>query len=901
MSPQTRRETLRAVGAVLLSLTVAAQAQTGFVNWETPHVSPIAITPGGGRLLVVNTADNRLEVFDITGAEPVHTASIPVGLDPVSVRARTNGEAWVINHVSDSISIVDLPSARVVRTVGAGDEPTDVVFAGSPQRAFVSVSQLNQVRVWDPNNITAAPIVVPIDGEDPRGLAVSPDGSRVYAAIFQSGNQTTALRQQDVSNPGGPYGGQNPPPNNGPAFNPPRTPGQPPAPPVGHIVRRNSAGQWLDDNGRNWSTFVTWNLRDPDVAIIDTNTLGVSYTGGMLTTVMAIAVKPDGTVTVVGTEATNEVRFEPILSGVFVRVRMGWFAAATPTSTSIKDLNPHLDYTTNNIPQSQRDESLGDPRSIVWSADGSRGYVTGMGSNNVEVVDGAGVRLDLIQVGQGPTGAVLSSDGAKLYVVNKFAATVSIIDTASDSELNRVSLFDPTPNAIKLGRPFLYDTHATSGLGQVACASCHIDGGTDFLGWDLGNPAGTVKAFNEICRQPTCAPWHPMKGIMVTQSLQSIVGVEPLHWRGDREALASFSPAFVGLQGDDAEPSAGEMQLFEDFIATIKYPPNPNRNLDNTLPTALPVAGGTGNAVQGQVVYNTAPTLGPFPCASCHAPAPGTGTNRTIDFPGGPGGPPQDLKMAQLRGLNEKTGWDRTSITSRRGFGFNHHSEFDTLGALLASPPFVFGGPNPAQGRRDVEALLLSFSGDTHAAVGRQITFDGLNNNDATLVSLVTQILNLVNANAVGLVVHGRQGGIDRGYQYVGANTFQSDRTGETASATALRTGASAGNELTWTVVPIGTQRRIGIDRDADGFFDRDEIENCGDPADPAIVPVARGDVNLDSARNAGDIPAFVNALINPASMTARQMCAADTDRNGSVNGDDIALFTTCLLGGGCP
>src|SRR5947207_15796749 len=35
-----------------------------FVNWETGQVHPVDMTPDGTRLLVCNTADNRLEVFD---------------------------------------------------------------------------------------------------------------------------------------------------------------------------------------------------------------------------------------------------------------------------------------------------------------------------------------------------------------------------------------------------------------------------------------------------------------------------------------------------------------------------------------------------------------------------------------------------------------------------------------------------------------------------------------------------------------------------------------------------------------------------------------------------------------------------------------------------------------------
>ena len=48
-------------------------------------------------------------------------SEIPVGLEPVSVRARTNDEVWVVNEVSDSVlDRVAEPRSGGRRPCGAG-------------------------------------------------------------------------------------------------------------------------------------------------------------------------------------------------------------------------------------------------------------------------------------------------------------------------------------------------------------------------------------------------------------------------------------------------------------------------------------------------------------------------------------------------------------------------------------------------------------------------------------------------------------------------------------------------------------------------------------------------------------------------------------------------------------
>ena len=75
-------------GAVSLAATCGPPPTNSFVNWETPTVHPLDLTPDGTRLLAANLPDNRVEVFDVSGSgAPVKLTSIPVGLDPVTVRA----------------------------------------------------------------------------------------------------------------------------------------------------------------------------------------------------------------------------------------------------------------------------------------------------------------------------------------------------------------------------------------------------------------------------------------------------------------------------------------------------------------------------------------------------------------------------------------------------------------------------------------------------------------------------------------------------------------------------------------------------------------------------------------------------------------------------------------------
>ncbi len=151
---------------------------------------------------------------------------MPVGLEPVAVAVRGN-QVWVVNHLSDSISIVDVSGPpRVVRTLQVGDEPRDIVFAGPDNKwAFIATAHRGQnspyplgeydvrgtgradVWVFDTGNLGVAGFgtpatIITLFGDRPRALAVSPDGGTVYAAVFRSGNRTTIVSEGAVCDGG---------------------------------------------------------------------------------------------------------------------------------------------------------------------------------------------------------------------------------------------------------------------------------------------------------------------------------------------------------------------------------------------------------------------------------------------------------------------------------------------------------------------------------------------------------------------------------------------------------------------------------------------------------------------------------------------------------------------------
>jgi YVTN family beta-propeller protein len=792
------------------SFPALAQSQSpDYKNFEGPQVHPLAITPDGTRLLAVNTPNNSLSVFHITGGTLTLMAEIPVGLEPVSVAARNDREIWVANWLSDSVSVVDLTSWNVTRTFDVGDEPTDIVFAGQQsERAFVCVSGLSQVKVYDPSAPAASPQVITIRGKQPRALTRDAAGARVFVSVFESGNQTTTVPADVVAANGGP-----PPPN------PAMSAGLPPAPNVGLIVKSNGTS-WSDErNDGRWTSLIPYTLADVDLVVLDTSnaTATISREVHAIGTHIGNAVfdPTSNQLIVANDDAHNDVRFEPNVRGRFLNTRISLVGLANSNVTPV-DLNPHINYGVPAGSDAERALSLALPGDIVRAADGTL-YVAATGSAKVGVLNSSGAIQSRINVGQGPTGLALNQNRNLLYALNRFDETISIVDTTTKSQMATVPVgFNPEPTVVRNGRRFLYEAASLSAHGDLACASCHQNGHRDGLAWDLGDPQGQLQIVNGGLGQSI---FHPMKGPMTTQSLRGIVGTEPLHWRGDRAALTSFNPAFQSLLGGPRQLTAAEMNAFTSFTRMTAYPPNRNENLDRTLPN--PATG--PNATRGLQLFNTITfDAGVFTCNQCHTASPGFGTGTSgIIIPAAALAESQDFKVPQLRGEYQKTGFFRTAGEQLSGFGFIHDGSTDTLLNFLHAPVFNFQNENQ---RRDIEQFVLAFDTGIAPAVGLQVTVNADNKTSPAVTDRINLLMAQATAGNCDLVVRGLFGGNPHGFLFSGNGLFQTDKQGEPpVSLQTLLQSAGARAELTFTGVPVGAGRRNSIDRNENNVLNGDE------------------------------------------------------------------------------
>lgn len=573
--------------------------KVGHPTFVSPHASPIAVV--GEDVFVANTPADTVDVID-TQTRKVRER-IKVGVDPVSVAVRPDKrEVWVANHVSDSVSVIDIVAdsptyLQVVATVQefdpdtkatSFDEPTGIAFAGN-DKAYVALSSENQIAVVDVDSrdITKR---LKIPAQDPR--AIKAQGDRLYVLPFESNNKTqlSGGSGNDID---------------------------------GELVTFDAWEHSIRVNNVLSLGHVTDIVKHPqvpdrDLFVFDTNTDELIESVETLGTLLyGLAIDSKGNAYIAQTDARNDANgragskqhgMKEMENRAFLnqitKVGFDGGSAQQPELINLEPLPPQ---------HPEQGMALATPYAIEISGDDSTLVATAAGSDKLFTVDAAtGEVLGRVPVGAVPRGIALEHDDngklSRAWVYNAVADTVSMIDL-SDSTAPKVAGFvkldDPTHRQVKLGRTWFNDADASS-TGTFSCESCHPDSNTDQLLWVLQTPI--VTGGNQIMPRSTMpvrglrdtAPYHwdgvlgdPYGG---NNSAYIYTSVEPTADVDDQttstrhlvdaslaDVLMAHGGEMLNDEGKKGHFSAAERDDLAMYLLSVPFPPAQRRAYDNVL------------------------------------------------------------------------------------------------------------------------------------------------------------------------------------------------------------------------------------------------------------------------------------------------------------------------------
>ena len=582
---------------IIFVFSLNGQREIGHPPFMSPHFSPIVISQD--KVFVANTPSDTIDVLDSKSGRVLRR--IPVGLDPVSLAIRPDGhELWVSNHISDSVSVIDLDELKptfmhVIATVQdidpeskatRFDEPMGIAFADE-RKAYVALSSENKIAVVD---VVTRKVIkfLKIPAQDPRGIMVR--NGRLYVIPFESNNKTQLSGGYKID---------------------------------GKLVTFNAHEHSIANNNILSLGHVTDIVKHPrvpdrDLFVFDVKTDKLIETVDTLGTLLyGMTVDSKGTVFVAQTDARNDANglagtkkhgLKELGNRAFLnqvtRVRFEGGEARKPEFLNLEPLPPE---------NPADGMALATPFAIEVSGDDSTLFVSAAGSAKVFSMDAkSGKVLGRVKVGAVPRGIALSpAPGGKpkrAWVLNAVENSLSVLDVSNPKSLRLVRtipLEDPTHPDFKAGR-IAFNNADFSSTKSFSCASCHPDGHTDQLLWVLKTPI--VTGGNQIMPRSTMpvrglrdtAPFHwdgipgdPYGGIN-SASLRK--PVEPNSDPNDpvsatRHLVDGGLASTMKLEEDDStndEGQAGlmnskERDLLSKFLLGVTYPPAQRRAYDNEL------------------------------------------------------------------------------------------------------------------------------------------------------------------------------------------------------------------------------------------------------------------------------------------------------------------------------
>jgi len=472
---------------------------------------------------------------------------------------------WLVtaNQTSDSISLVDCASGKVLDEIRVARRPAALALHPSGNSVVVSCSDGEELDVVD---VREGKLhlrrTIPLRGE-PHGVAVTTDGRTAYVAL-------TSLDQVAVVD---------------------LEAGQP--------LEYIRVGRWprfltLSPDG---SRLAVGTSGDRGVSVVDTQSRELLY------------IEQFVGLNIGHLQSSRDGRHVYFPWMVYRRnpidksnIRLGWVLASRvarvrldgPARREALSLDPP-------------GKAIADPHGLALTSDDQRLVVSASGSQELlvyrlpdlplqdhggtdhippELLQGSD-RFFRIDLGGRPMGVRIGRDDQTCYVANYLHNSVQVVDLVARKLVRTIPLGGPSaPSLARQGAAIFYDGKRS--LDQwYSCHSCHYEGGTNAVVMDTMNDGSrfTFKTVPALYHIDQTAPWT-WHG-----------------WQTDLRAAMHHSLTTTML---GPEPSQHDAEAMVAFLQSLEPPPNPHVAAHGRLNEA---------AERGKVLFHSA-SVG---CSGCHA------------------------------------------------------------------------------------------------------------------------------------------------------------------------------------------------------------------------------------------------------------------------------------------
>ncbi len=337
--------------------------------------------------------------------------------------------AYVSNGKSNTVSVIDVRTFELAKTIAAGMEPTGVAANSKKNEIYVVNTGSNNVSVIDAEK-NAVVATIGVHGK-PYFIDVSQDGRRAYVANSASANVSVIDLDKRVV--------------------------------LGNV--RVGSGPGLARVSPDGATVVVSNRSDNTVSLIDAKLLRVRATLPVCWQPEDIAILADSSKAFVACSGSSQVASIALASSRGIggptsdRVLALLDVGRTPVSLALKPDGGELivcDFDADSISMIETgNDEVGssaligqNPTHAVVTLDNSRLYTSNFGSDSVAVYDiDMGRRIATVSVGSRPDGLALSQDQQYLLVLDTKAGDVTVIQkrTARKLEPTEYSLLTMIP------------------------------------------------------------------------------------------------------------------------------------------------------------------------------------------------------------------------------------------------------------------------------------------------------------------------------------------------------------------------------------------------------------------------------------------------------------------------